>query len=231
MHLRIDDVSKGTFTLPEPIDNQEGKLKIGIRSMGYWVGIYNITEIQSCRWARSGEPGTDFQIQPGLYTFKGLARDLKKVVKGLTMLLDKTTGLVHLSLPEEVSLWVPDAVKELFGLDDEGWLQGRHVSDRPVEFLPVGGINIYLDQLSTSNNLSTSKKNNLVKSNLLGNIPMLSENFAQHFSLNFDKPAFKDLTTGNINQLEFSLKLQWRDGTEQKLDNHSLPIGLELEIK
>ena len=44
MRIRIDDATKGTFTLPESLDNKKGTLKVGIKSIGYWTGFYNIYE-------------------------------------------------------------------------------------------------------------------------------------------------------------------------------------------
>lgn len=230
MRIRIDDATKGSFTLPQPIDNRNGQLKIGIRSIGYWVGIYNIYEDQPCRWGRSGEDGTDFTIKPGLYNFKEISRDLRKAVKGLNLVLNKTNGIIELSIPGGVILWLPEAVKYMIGLEDDQWLQGDYVGDKPVEFVPAGGISIYLDEISTTDNYSTSKSGNIINSNLLGHIPMLSENFGQYFSLYYDNPTFVNLTTGLINQLEFRFKLGWRNGVQHKLNNHSMPISLELEI-
>lgn len=231
MFITIADVNDGIFTLPEPINNQDGNLKIGIRSIGCWVGFYNIYEKQGCRWGRGREDGSDFVIEPGLYFFKEIARNLRKAVKNLNLVLDKTTGLIDLSIPEGISLWIPEAVKYMLGIQDEGWLQGNYVGDRPVEFLPTGGISIYLKELSTSNNVSTNGKGKLVSSNYLGNIPMLSENFGQYFSIRFDNPIFKKLNSGNIEKLEFDLKLEWGNGVQDTLNNHSMPISLELEIK
>ena len=230
MRIKIDDISKNTFTLPTPIDNREGKLKIGIRNIGYWVGFYNIYEEERCRWGRSGEPGTDFTIEPGLYNFKEISRDLRKAIKGLNLVLNKTSGIIDLHLPDGIILWIPEAVKYMLGLEDEGWLQGTYTGDRPVEFLPAGGISVYLDEMSTSNNFSTTKKNNIRNSNLLGTIPMLSENFGQFVSVHYDNPIFLDLAEGEINQLQFSLKLLWKNGKQDKLDNHTLPVSIELEI-
>ena len=231
MRIRIDDVSKNTFTFPVPIDNQDGTLKIGIKNIGYWVGFYNIYGDQICRYARNGQDSVDFKIEPGLYSFNEISRDLRKDVKGLSLALNKTTGLIELSIPDDVELWLPEAVKYMIGLDDDGWLRGNYVGDRPVEFLPVRGISIYLDEALTTNNLSTNKSDNIVNSTLLGNIPMLSENFGQYFSLHYDNPTFIDLAAGEINQLEFSLKLRWQNRAEHNLDNHGMPITLELEIK
>ena len=60
---------------------------------------------------------------------------------------------------------------------------------------------------------------------------MLTENIAQYFSIQFEKPTFIDLASGDINQLEFDLKLEWNNGVKHDLNNHSLPISLELERK
>ena len=232
MRIRIDDITKGTFRLPTPIDNQDGTLKIGIKSIGCWVGFYNIYEEQTCRWGRPGESSEDFKIKPGLYNFKEISRVLRKKVEGSNLALNKITGLIDLTLPEGVDLWLSDAVKYMIGLDTDhddglnGWLRGSYDGDRPVEFLPAGGISIYLNELSTTNNFSNTEI-----SNFLGNIPMLSENFGQYFSIQYDNPLFLDLKVGQISQLDISLKLNWRNGVQHKLNNHSLPISLELEIK
>jgi len=231
MRIRIDDVSKGTFTLPASLDNSEGRLKIGIKSVGFWVGLYNIYEKQRCSYVRNAEAHASFTIQPGLYNFKEISRDLRKAVKGLNISLDKNTGLIDLSIPENVLLYLPEPVRYMLGLDDDDWLHGDNIGDRPVEFLPARGVNIYLNKLSTSKNFSADKSGHIISSNLLGNIPMLSENFGQYVYLHYDNPIFIDLAAGEINQLEFELKLYWQSGNQDQLNNHSMPVSLELEIK
>ena len=230
MFIKINDITKGTFRLPTPIDNRDRHLQIGIKSIGYWVGFYNIYEEQICRWGSQRENSKEFKIKPGLYTFKELSRTLRKKVQGLNITLDKTTGLIDLSIPENVDVWLTEPIRYVLGLNEDKWFERPgETGDRPVEFLPAGGISIYLDELSTSN-LST-KQDNLVNSNLLGDIPMLSENFGQYYSIQYDKPKFLNLTAGEIHQLEFSLKINWGNNVEHVLDNHSMPISLELEIK
>ena len=232
MRIRIDDITKGTFILPTPIDNRNGHLKIGIKSIGYWVGFYNIYEEQTCYLGRQGQGNTVFKIKPGLYNFKEFSRMLRKKVPGLNLALNKITGLIDLTLPEGVDVWFPDAVKYMIGLDDnDRWLRGSYVGDRPVEFLPAGGISIYLNELSTTKNLYSRESENIINSNLLGNIPMLSENFGQYFSIQYEKPIFIDLKASEINQFEFISKLHWRNNVQHDLNNHSLPISLELKIK
>ena len=234
MLIKIEDITKGIFRLPMSIDNQDGRLKIGIKSIGCWVGFYNIYEEQTCQKADNSQEIaeiTEFKIKPGLYTFKEISRTLRKKVEGLNLALNKITGLIDLSLPENIDVWLPSAVKYMIGLEDDNkWLRGNYDGDKPVEFLPAGGISIHLVQLSTTNNIA-SKSNNLVNSNLLGNIPMLSENFGQYFSVQYDNPTFVDLEAGQINQLEFNLKQNWRNGVQHTLNNHTMPISLELEIK
>ena len=261
MRIRIDDITKGTFRLPTPIDNQDGTLKIGIKSIGCWVGFYNIYEEQTCRSGRQGEDSKVFKIKPGLYTFKEMSRMLRKKVEGLNLSLDKISGLVELSVPQGVDVWLTEPVRYMLGLDDNEWLQGENIGDYPVEFLPANGISIYLNELSTSNlstyskpklinsepperpqpgsvpdnpkpkSVATQTSEGLVISNLLSNIPILSENFGQYFTIQFDNPLFLDLEAKLINQLEFSTKIHWRNHVQDSLDNHSLPISLEVEIK
>lgn len=230
-HIRINDATKGTFRLPEAIDNKNGQLKIGIRGINYWVGLFNIKVRQRCRWQRSDQDFRDFYIDPGLYNFKELVKDLKKGVRDLNIVLDKTTGLAKFIIPNGVALWISEPLKYCFGITDNNeWLTKTYTGNKPVEFLPTGGINIYLNELSTSNNFM-SESNNINHSNLLENIPLLTENFAQHVVIRLTNPKFVNLSAGEINQLQFSFKSQWGNGKEEDLDNHSLPIGLDLEIK
>lgn len=230
MILTIDDITKGIFRFEQPLDNTDEKLKIGIKKIDYGVGFYNIYETQTCRWGRVDQDSEEFTIDPGLYTFNKLATTLTNSIQNFNITLDKTTGLIDISLSENVQLWLPEAIKYMLGITHEDWIQNGYEGDQPVEFLPAGGIYIYLNELSTSKNLRTNA-GKIVGCRLLGIIPMLSENFAQYVSLHFDKPCFKELTASNIHQFEFSLKLRWKNGAEHRLDNHHMPIRLVLEIK
>ena len=89
---------------------------------------------------------------------------------------------------------------------------------------------IYLKQLSTSANFE-SKNQRLEPSQLLGVIPISSKKFGEYTTVSFDNPLFKNLNCSSINELDFDFKIEWANGKRDKLDNHSQPIDLILEVK
>ena len=234
MFITLRDVSKGKpLSLNKSIENCK---QIGIRTIFMWVGWYNIYEEQSWRWAQEGEPrnSTEVKIQPGLYSFSDLVQTLTGQVEGFTITVNRTNGLINMIIPAGYEIWLPEAIRYLLGLEDDDWLTaGEYEGDRAVEFSPKRLL-IYLKQLSTSTNFESKhlEKNQLglEPSQLLGVIPISSKSFGEYTTVSFDNPLFKDLNC-NINELDFDFKIEWANGKRDKLDNHSQPIDLILEIK
>ena len=231
MFITLTNASKGKpYSLDQNIENCK---QIGIRSISMWVGWYNIYEEQSWRWAQADTPqnSTEVKIQPGLYSFSDLVELLTSQIENFTITVNKTNGLINMNIPPDHQVWLPAAIRYLLGLEDEDWLSaGEYEGDRAVEFSPKR-ILIYLKQLSTSKNIE-SKNQRLELSQLLGVIPISSESFGGYTTINFDQPIFKDLAcSSKINELDFDFKMQWGNGNKHKLDNHSQPIDLILEIK
>ena len=232
MHATIKDASKGKpYTLENPIDNSSDKLTIGIKNIFVWIGWYNIYKEETVRWKSKAEGSTqEVGIKPGLYEFSKLVDILTSSIVNLSITVDSVNGLITMIIPSGVQLWLPDPIRHLFGLDDEGWLDSEeYTGDRAVEFSPKR-ILIYCKQLSTTNNFE-SKNQRLGPSQLLGIIPISTKPFGESFTINFENPYFKRLTTGVINELDFDFKVEWGNGVKHKLDNHGLPIDLVLEIK
>ena len=229
MFITLRDVSKGKpYRLDQTIESCK---QIGIRTLSMWVGWYNIYEEQSWRWA-SVEPrnSTEIKIQPGLYSFSELVEVLTGQVEGFTITANKTNGLINMTIPDGYEIWLPEAICYLLGLEDDDWIPaGEYMGDRSVEFSPKRLL-IYLKQLSTSKNIE-SKNQLLEYSQLLGMIPISSKSFGEYTTISFDEPLFKDLNCSGINELDFDFKIEWANGKRDKLDNHSQPIDLVLEIK
>ena len=237
MFITLRDVSKGKpLSLNKSIENCK---QIGIRTIFMWVGWYNIYKEQSWRWALENSPNnsTEVKIQPGLYSFSDLVEILVSQVEGFTITVNRTNGLINMIIPAGYEIWLPEAIRYLLGLEDDdsiGWLTaGEYEGDHAVEFSPKRLL-IYLKQLSTSTNFESKhlEKNQLglEPSQLLGAIPISSKSFGEYTTVSFDNPLFKDLNC-NINELDFDFKIEWANGKRDKLDNHSQPIDLILEIK
>lgn len=232
MFISISDISKGKpFTIATPINNSNNEnKKIGIKSITMWVGWYNIYEEQTCRWgAIEGGESTEIKIKPGYYLFEQLVKQLTDAVEGLSIEVNPFDGIIDMVIPIGKQLWLTDPVRYLLGIDDESWLDsGEYTGDRTIEFAPKRML-IYLDQLTTTNNISDNKTV-LRPSRLLETFPIPYKSIGGYQTFNFDKPNFKLLQPGSINELDFDIKMEWGNGAKHKLDNHSQPISILLEV-
>ena len=231
MFVTLTDASKGKpYILNPPIEKCK---QIGIRSISMFIGWYNIYEEQSWRWAETNNKRNSIaiKIQPGLYSFSDIVDILTTgQVEGFTITVNRKNGLINMIIPTGYEVWLPEVIKYMLGIDDEGWLSaGEYQGDSAVDFLPKRLL-INLRQLSTSNNFE-NKQQLLEPSQLLCAIPISSKPFGEYTTINFDNPLFKDLNCTSINELDFDFKVEWANGKKDKLDNHSPPIDLTLEIK
>jgi hypothetical protein len=140
-------------------------------------------------------------------------------------------------VPPGIQLFLTEPIRYILGIDETDWLEGEYEGDNTVDFVPKQ-IYINLKQLSTSNNMqSLPTSYTLQSSQVLGFIPMslryikLLGLFGEYIEKTFSNPIFKSLTSGSINELEFDFIAEWGNGKMFKLNNHSQPIKLVLEIK
>ena len=225
MFITISDAAKGKpFSLQEPLTQCS---KIAVHKIDMWIGYYNIYEDQTCRWALDGQEESQILIvESGLYNFTELVEHL--AFDGLSITDNRTKGLVEISIPAGVHLWLSEPIRYLLGINETGWLRGDYIGDRPPEFTPKRLL-ISLKQISTSENF---KNNNqlLQPSQLLHSIPLSAEEFGSFLTIKVDTPQFKQLQN-NVHELDFDFKVEWSNGVKQKLDNHGQPIDFVLTIK
>ena len=50
MFFMLTNVQSGAVALQEPIDNRNGNLRVGLRSITYMVGLYNVGAGESISW-------------------------------------------------------------------------------------------------------------------------------------------------------------------------------------
>ena len=91
MIVTIKNVNSKPFILDRSINNKDGKLKIGVKHIGFWLGLFNVSEDSICQFGN-----TNFTIKAGLYTFKEISTVLKQNVDGLQISIDKTSGVVNM---------------------------------------------------------------------------------------------------------------------------------------
>ena len=208
------------FTLQTPINNKSGNLKIGLKSITMWVGYYNVKKQDHFKWLRTGEQAMNVFIEPGLYSFNELAEIFTDAVPDLTLGVNTLNGKIGLSIPENIEVQFPQQIKDLLGLQDEGWLNtGEYDGDAAVNFLPKI-LYVNLEELSTTHNIGDSGP-----SQLLELIPLSSEKFGYSTTVNFPHPLYKKLETGDISEFNVKLLISGKE-----INNHGQPIYLTFEI-
>ena len=228
--ITITDASKGKpYRLLEHIAS-DNPARIGVKRISGRIGWYNISEDLEWRYAVSGQsPSEPIKIRSGLYNFDGLVKQFTDQIDGLNIEVNNYNGKIDMSIPDTYQIWFPDRVRSMLGLDDENWIAaGGYDGDRAIEFSPRRVL-LYLKQLSTTGNLQSDNAT-LTTSQLLGFVNLSNGAFGDYFVTNYEKPSFKKLQATDISELDFDFKIEWRDRTE-KLDNHSQPLDLVLEIK
>ena len=225
MFITITNASKGK---PHRLLEQVDGCQIGIKSISGRVGWYNIKEELEWRYTyQGGQPSDPITIEPGLYNFDTLVETLTGEIDGFEINVNKNTGKISMTIPAEYEILLPDPVKKILGIDDEGVLtEGEYIGDHSVEFSPQR-IEIYLRQLNTSKNLASRPNETLSGSQLLGFVPLSTAGFGEYFSTTYENPCMKALQHREIHELDLDFKVVWSDRSE-KLDNHNQPLDLEL---
>ena len=140
-HILTNVQNGESKSLLEPIDNRRNNLRVGLRSITYTVGWFNVGENQEFRYRVSNDIQIK-QIPPGLYGITDL-QELLHDFTNKTIVLDanRANGLVYLTISEGVEILFTDQLLTLLRLDDglngKGLTSGTHIGDRPVNFTNV----------------------------------------------------------------------------------------------
>ena len=222
MFYTITNVQSGqAVPLQQYIDNRNGDLRVGLRSITYRVGWFNIHSGESVSWKNNEGKVETAKIPPGLYDFSQLKDFLMQ--RGITIEVSRLDGLITLNADKPVHL--TDGIMTILGLDDglDGlWLFGKYTGDRPVNFAPTNMLHLLLEQINTTLNIVDG-----APSSLLELVGVECQVFGNTRTDVFEHPTFKCLQAGTIHELEIKI----RDDTGKILDNHGLPISLVLEVR
>ena len=219
MHsITLTDISK-SIELQEQIDNTDSKREIGLKSLTYWLGWYNLLQDETYEWGRIQM--TKETIPAGLYSFDRLSKLLSNDV--LTISVSESTGKCMLTVASRKGVRISNVILTLLGFDvDTYWMHtGRYTGDRPVDFA-TKSLYIYLKQINTTCNLLNGKR-----SNILGIVPVCKTTFGESDTVSFQNPTYRTLQSGIIDEFEIEI----RDDNNTLIDNHELPIFIELIIR
>ena len=227
MYHTLSNVQSGeAVPLLEPIDNRCNNLRVGLRSITYTVGWYNVKPGEAFSWRELGGSTSTVPIPPGLYGVERLQEFIEESTNlvGTTFSVSKENGLINLTVGGNTEVLFTDGLLRMLGLDNGlggEWLgAGTYDGDRPVNFAKSGVFQIHLGQLSTTENMLDG-----APSTLLTTVGVGCHAFGDIETVRITHPEFKQLQTGSISELNVVV----RDDTGLQVTNH-LPVSVTLEI-
>ena len=226
MFHTLSNVQRGeAIPLLQCIDNRDGRLAIGLRSITFASGWYNIEKGEKFSWKNTGSAVEEsLTIAPGLYGFDRLQEVLKGASHTLTVCGEN--GLITLTVAPGWTILLSDGLLALLGLDDGlggVWLDdGVYTGDRPVNFATRQMLWVHLEELNTSGNIADG-----APSTLLACVGLGRHAFGDINTVRMECPEYKRLRDGTVGELKVSI----RDASSGKaISNQDLPIHVTLEV-
>ena len=224
----LSDVQRGeAVPLQQYIYNRDGHLYIGLKSITFAVGWYNIEQGETFSWRSSGGPEETLNIPPGLYGFDRL----KVVLEGVsscpthTLKVSRVNGLITLTVASGRGVLLSDGLLTLLGLDDGlGRVRldaGVYTDDRPVNFATGQMLWIHLEEIKTAENIVDG-----APSTLLTSIGLGCHTFGDIHTVRMECPEYKRLRDGTVGELKVSV----RDASRNAISNQDLPIHVTLAV-
>lgn len=212
MYHTISNIDK-TINLQQYIDNRDGNKRIGLKSITYGVGWYNVVDEYL---QKTGERPN--KISDGYYSFQQIA-DLFQS-NNITLSVNERNGIASLITPNELK--ISKGLKQMLGFGNKQRFAANetYYGERTVDFAVYKSLYVYLEQLNTSNNYLDG-----MPSAVLTVVPVENKEFGEITTERLEHPEYKCLTNGTITEL----KLEIRDENNNKIINH-LPINCILEI-
>jgi len=226
MSYTLLDVQRGeAVQLLRCIDNCDGRQYVGLRSITFTVGWYNIEQGETFSWRIVGGAEESINIPPGLYWFDRLKKVLNVASPAHTLEVGKVNGLITLTVDPGTEILLSDGLLKLLGLDDGlggVWLDaGEYTGDRPVNFMTMQDLWVHLEEISTVENTV-----NGAPSTLLSVIEVGKYLYGDIRTIRYECPEYKRLQCGHITEFKITI----RDKTGKEISNHDLPIDVTLEV-
>jgi len=202
-HTLINVQDGAAVPIQQPIDNQNGNLRVGLRSITYTVGRFNVGPQEAFSWRLSGKTeimGT-IPFPPGLYSFSRLINLFSAIRINFTLRLNRVNCSAKMRVSTGWEVHLTDGLLEQlnFDNDNDGWFDSRtYVSDRPVDLASPEALHVYLEQLNTTGNFVNEAPSTLLT------VVKISRNptFGSTGTVRFETLEFKLL---NLKDLEVNL--------------------------
>ena len=184
MIITITDIDN-PVRLQNNIDNRNCEIKIGIRKLIYYNMQYNV---KNCRIieikAAATVSDSRVRLLDGAYTFSQLKKAIEKSAIDININVDPTTGIVYISILGGSKVYLNDPLKNILGFSTNWLIDENNQSEKHLNLKP-NHMYIYLEQLSTRNNLVDGNP-----SNLLDVIQAPSVPFGGVTTIEFSYPVF-----------------------------------------
>ena len=213
--------------LQQYIDNRKGDLCVGLKSITFAVGWFNIEEGETFSTRDNGGSEITINIPPGLYSFEQLKAVLEESLNITTRSLEvsRVNGLITLTVANGWEVLLSDGLLALLGLDNGlggVWLDaGVYTGDRPVNFAARQMLWVHLEEINTTFNIVDG-----APSTLLTSIGLGCPAFGDIKTVRMEVPEYKRLRDGTVGELEITI----RDASGKKIANHDLPIHVTLAV-
>lgn len=213
MHHTISNIDK-TINLQQYIDNRKGDKCVGLKSIIYGLGWYNIpTGI----WYIVGIRRQGFPTG-GYYSFQQLSDYFIK--DKVILSVNETNGFVTVTTTPYLHL--SEYLSKILGFGDKTEFQPNetYTGTKHLDLAIYKSLYVHLEQINTSYNYLDGRP-----STLLAVIPVENKEFGEIMTMRLEHPEYKRLITGTISEL----KIEIRDENNNKIINN-LSTSCVLEI-
>ena len=153
MFHTLCNVQRGeAIPLEQYIDNHDGCLLVGLKSITVTVGWYNVHEGTSfLEWHHDNPLTKLVKVPQGLYGFDRLKAVLRSSESDVRLMVNSVNGIVKLTIGSGRELKIPHSIVALFGIANswgDRWItSGTYVGERSLDFAMPKGVYLHLDQI------------------------------------------------------------------------------------
>ena len=194
-HILTNTQDGATVELQQSIDNRNGSMQIGLRSVTVTVGWYNVEAGEILSWRRSGslEDEGSFEFPPGFYRVSRMMNLMRSKAREYAIFrVSSFTGLITLEILDGWELRFTDGLLSLLNIDDGLWGtwldSGTYEGDRAGNFIGTKTLSVHLHQLSATANFVDG-----APSTLLALLGLGSYSYGDTKTIRFDNPELKHL--------------------------------------
>lgn len=208
------------------IDNVCTHKRVGLREITYVTGWYNISASigNNVFFTRPSNVGatTNVTVPDGYYNVDTLKDVVSAAMPGFNATINHATGRVTLTLTDVNYQLDLGSTAAIWGFTALGWIgAGSYVGTSPPGFFNNRNLFVHLDQINTTGSVLNGRQ-----STLLRIIPTCGESYGESRTVFFEKPQFRRLRDGSIQEL--TMRILDASGTD--ISTSAQPFSVTLEV-